>query len=972
MAAAEEETSSKVSDLVKLLAKEQSFSTLEIAETLWLALQIEPVEIDNKQRSRPKKKATPAVSSLAEKDPSGDTPPPAPAPAKPPRADVTTARGGVLPAEVLPVWIVNPAMLRDPLAVMRSLKPLLSQRETGAGERLDESATVEGIARTRLWLPVLEPEKEPWFDLVLVVDRSASMSLWQQLIKDLIRTFKRYGAFRNLQVFDLAVAAANDSASHAASTPIKPEDAVRLKAHPVKAESARPGHRPSELIEQRGRRIVMVLSDCAAGYWWNGQLLPMLQDWTKAMPVVVWQMLPEWMWARTALSRGTAVALSNGLPGVENQRLVPCALGRKPLGRAERGRSPIPVVTSDPSDLNNWGLMLSGDRRELTPGFLLPPAGGAVPRARSIEEIARAQVSKSMATNAGDPASQLASEADIAAAIDAQIAAIAKTRIERFLALASPSARRLLVLLAAAPVITLPVMRLIRDSMMVDSSADYDLFKEPLDETVDGSFDGAGERVEGKPLDGQSTLPVAEVFMSGLIRRVSEGESDRPETLARDPEELVQYDFVPKVRKLLLNYLPQADTIEVVNRVSAAVEKQWKRHSNEQFRAFLTNPNIQEPALAGARAFASVTAEILEPLGGNYADFAQQLREATSVSEARAQRQEHDDDFEIPPLRTLNFFRAEVKESAPPVDLVMDEFTVATVEIEPVEDTGEKELSLFEFEVATLLASKAGWEVYREVQSAYQYIEPLGEAAGLEMVSVPAGTFTMGSPENESGRFDDESPQHEVIIEAFFIGKHPITQVQWRFVASLAPINRELESDPSAFKGDERPVESVSWYEAVEFCDRLSHLTGSDYQLPTEVQWEYACRAGTTTPFHFGETILPKLANYNCTQAYNGGAEGKSYQETTPVDYSEFANAFGLYDMHGNVWEWCVDTWHGSCEGAPTDGSAWLDENENSDRVLRGGSWSDDPGNCRSATRLNFSPNDRYVTVGFRVCCHAP
>jgi formylglycine-generating enzyme required for sulfatase activity len=212
------------------------------------------------------------------------------------------------------------------------------------------------------------------------------------------------------------------------------------------------------------------------------------------------------------------------------------------------------------------------------------------------------------------------------------------------------------------------------------------------------------------------------------------------------------------------------------------------------------------------------------------------------------------------------------------------------------------------------------------------------------------------------------------------MGRYPVTQAQWRAIATLTPINRELNPDPSHFKGENRPVEQVSWYDAVEFCDRLSQLTGREYRLPTEAEWEYACRGGTTTPFHFGETITTDLANYRGTDhkeygwsgSYGQGPKGIYREETTPVGSFAIANPFGLSDMHGNVWEWCLDHWHENYEGAPTDGSAWLTEEENARRLLRGGSWYDDPRNCRSAYRTPDLPVVRDDDIGFRLVCVSP
>jgi len=256
--------------------------------------------------------------------------------------------------------------------------------------------------------------------------------------------------------------------------------------------------------------------------------------------------------------------------------------------------------------------------------------------------------------------------------------------------------------------------------------------------------------------------------------------------------------------------------------------------------------------------------------------------------------------------------------------------------------------------------------------------EQLGEGLTLRMMQIPGGTFTMGSPEDELERAEWEGPQHPVTVPGFFMGKYPVTQAQWRFVAGLAQVNTALEPDPSNFKGDNHPVEQASWYEAVEFCDRLSQLKGRDYRLPTEAEWEYACRAGTETPFHFGETITTDLANYRGTDDdtldikgdYGPGPKGEYREETTPVDYFNLANAFGLVDMHGNVYEWCQDHWHDSYTGAPDDGSAWLSEDENALRVSRGGSWNSTPRNCRSALRQHSRlPRHRYR---FSVCVSCP
>jgi formylglycine-generating enzyme required for sulfatase activity len=282
----------------------------------------------------------------------------------------------------------------------------------------------------------------------------------------------------------------------------------------------------------------------------------------------------------------------------------------------------------------------------------------------------------------------------------------------------------------------------------------------------------------------------------------------------------------------------------------------------------------------------------------------------------------------------------------------------------------------------------------------------------IPMLHIPAGRFLMGSPANEPGRYDDEGPQHGVTLAAFWMAQTPITQAQWREVAGWQKLERDLDPDPSNFKGANRPVEQVSWLDAMEFCHRLSQRTGQRYGLPSEAQWEYACRAGSTTPFHFGATLTPELANYDGNYTYGQGPKGAYREQTTDVG-SFPANPWGLHDMHGNVWEWCLDHWHHGYEGAPADGSAWEDHSlgespaaccaagrgattprtaarpaaastarspaaaasvsasvaSDASRLLRGGSWLYHPAYCRSACRVNNHPDIRDDNFGFRVCC---
>lgn len=277
-------------------------------------------------------------------------------------------------------------------------------------------------------------------------------------------------------------------------------------------------------------------------------------------------------------------------------------------------------------------------------------------------------------------------------------------------------------------------------------------------------------------------------------------------------------------------------------------------------------------------------------------------------------------------------------------------------------------LPWFEFEVVTVDAQ--GRESNRYRNQAQYFSEDLGNGVFLDMVSIPGGTFLMGSPDTEKESSFSGSPQHSVTVKPFYMGKFPITQAQWRVVAALPQVKLPLDSDSSDFMDDNLPLEYVSWYEAVEFCQRLSKKTGRTYRLPSEAQWEYACRAGTTTPFHFGETITTDLANYNGNWIYGSEPKGINRQKTTPVGSFQVANAFGLYDMHGNVWEWCADGWHNDYKGAPSDERVWM-ENYNRFFLLRGGGWCSCPSCCRSAYRHNSNPHDWCNHIGFRIVCAA-
>jgi formylglycine-generating enzyme required for sulfatase activity len=249
------------------------------------------------------------------------------------------------------------------------------------------------------------------------------------------------------------------------------------------------------------------------------------------------------------------------------------------------------------------------------------------------------------------------------------------------------------------------------------------------------------------------------------------------------------------------------------------------------------------------------------------------------------------------------------------------------------------------------------WRKREESITVEGYQEELAEGVAITMIEIPAGEFLMGS----SDSLTDQRPRHKVSLRRYFLGQTPVTQAQWEVVASWANVELDLKPAPSWFSGANRPVEQVSWHEAMEFCHRLSVQTGRKYSLPSEARWEYACCSGIPRPFAFGDTLIPEVANYadKFVKFFSG--------KTTEVGIFP-ANEWCMYDMHGNVREWCLDPWHDSYDGAPTDGSVWVLGGGNG-RVLRGGCFHDLPLFCRSAARCVNNPDNGGLDVGFRVCC---
>ncbi|CAN1211533.1 hypothetical protein TUMEXPCC7403_15125 [Tumidithrix helvetica PCC 7403] len=450
-----------------------------------------------------------------------------------------------------------------------------------------------------------------------------------------------------------------------------------------------------------------------------------------------------------------------------------------------------------------------------------------------------------------------------------------------------------------------------------------------------------------------STLHVAEVFLSGLLCRQENGgyrcDREVKDLLLGSMPRSQTHEAVEKIGNQLYENLPK----DVKDRISADIERRFGE-ARRNFKAFLV-PNLSWGDYPNREVltFAEIARDTLRLMGGEAAAFVEKLDRFPELFE---------NEFEVAKI--------EVVESE-----FLELFQYQSAKIRVIESEGSR--GVFGLGAKP---KKQKIEIIKENREGQQFVEQIDRDCTLEMVYIPSGEFLMGSAEDEEGSYSWERPQHKVTVPAFFMGKYPITQAQ--YVAIMGKNPSHFKDKPDS---NRRPVENISWDDANNFCQKLSEKTGRKYRLPSEAEWEYACRAMTSPPapqlkgegskrvyppFHYGETISTKVANYN-GEIYGRGEKGEYRQETTPVDYFGVANDFGLCDMHGNVWEWCLDTWHDNYEGAPTDGSAWIELNKTS-HIRRGGSWSSYPRFCRSAFRFHLILDFRDLNFGFRVVALPP
>jgi len=265
------------------------------------------------------------------------------------------------------------------------------------------------------------------------------------------------------------------------------------------------------------------------------------------------------------------------------------------------------------------------------------------------------------------------------------------------------------------------------------------------------------------------------------------------------------------------------------------------------------------------------------------------------------------------------------------------------------------------FSFETVFINDKGLIEKKKPCAAIYFRQYLNETIYIDMINIPGGFFLMGSPKEEKDSLNIERPQHSVCIPSFWMSKYPITQEQWTVI---------MKSNPSRFKGSRKPVDKVTWHQSQTYCKILSQRFQKKFRLPSEGEWEYACRAGTNSEFYCGQTIISSIANYDSRYSYKQEMITDFINETTEVGLFP-PNGFGLYDMCGNVWEWCQDSWHDNYENAPTNEKPWINSTlfsaKEKKRVRRGGSWRNKASYCRSSSRSCFDADSADITLGFRI-----
>jgi formylglycine-generating enzyme required for sulfatase activity len=946
-------------------------SSIELAEILWLALQKGATE-------PPPEGPTPSPEPGRQErtlppDPPPKEPEPSPGAAvvtEPPEPVVEGKESGTAQPEgiALPVRIPEAIALRNRREIARSFRPLMRKVPSKHRQVINEEATVIQFAETQTWSPVVQPEPERWLELAIVIEVTNIIDVWQDTIAEFQHLLERHGAFSNVRTWQLKANAAGEPQLFL-------QTAAGLK---------RKARNPRELLDASGRRLILFLSDCTSRAWRSGKIPELLELWSRENPLTVVQLLPEPYWDRSALGLTYPVALRARRTGALSRDWILEGLSPWRRRRIPKGLK-LPVVTLQPLSLKRWANAIAALSEQQTMGVVLDFRAFAAENSVSppTEPLTAKQLVRQFRATASQPAQELADMMAVLPVNWSVIRLVQKNWLQKA-ADVSPETGTLYLA-------EIFLSGLLRPTGQKRSSAQqYDFVEGVRDLLVSWIPISEGQEVMAE---------IAEAVFKQLPQEIQ----DRVNAdIERRYGESLSYFEAFLIPDLPWGEAASADIFSIA-KVTGQVLRKWGGDYAALAERLERTPKNQESTSAedlpagwpagfprpktlpfevatiaieiDLQSFEFEMATVTQPRQRIIQELSDPVNAFQQIDEAvyhfaNKHLSEIEQAIFIQSWNDVTYERMGINLDYHPRYLRTEAGTLWNL-LSQV--TGEKvhKATLQEAVLQWATADVPDVSIQRQQRQGQQFIEDLGDGVTLAMVAIPGGSFEMGSPEDEPERYDNEGPQHTVTVPPFFISKYPITQAQWQAISQLPQHNRSLEPDPSRFIGSNRPVEYISWFDAVEFCDRLSTHTGRDYRLPSEAVWEYACRAGTTTPFHFGETITPELANYNGNFNLRASPQGEYRQETTDVG-SYPANAFGLRDMHGNVWEWCLDHWHDNYEDPPTDGSAWLTEDQEALRVLRGGSWSGFPRYCRSAYRGGNDPGIRDDYIGFRVVCVTP
>ena len=533
----------------------------EIADVIWLALKIQqnesPISIEDDREKLEVGKFDKQISNLQQSDSSNSQ--------QSDSSDSADDRANIYASEDslgnnsqfgsrdLAIRLPDARSVQEPLIFARALRPLC-RRLPSANMVLDEAATVEQIAEEQLWMPVLKPDLEPWLEIALVVDESKSMLLWQRTIREVQRLLERYGIFRDVRTWGMVVDRVEDSEGII-------RQQIRIRPGIGKAARHQRTHSPAELIDPLGRRLVLIATDCVESHWHDGTMLSALRTWSQSSSIAIIQMLPEWLWSKTALNLAAPVRFQSLLPGQPSQRLK-----AKPLDDWDeidfKTGIQVPIVTLEPKIIKIWSQLVAGKSDVWAPGFVFEPELFEPDEESEIENDSDSNLS-------------------------------AEQRVEQFHKEASPIAWKLAKLLAAAPIVTLPVIRIIQKELLLKSRQFH----------------------------------VAEVILGGLLRPLQLLSEITPET---NPD-TIRYEFVQGVREALIGSSRRSDAVDVLMVISNFINRGLGR-SIPEFVAYLKDPKHIRSGEFLPNPIATVTAQILKQLGGEYAVFAAELGKVATVT----------------------------------------------------------------------------------------------------------------------------------------------------------------------------------------------------------------------------------------------------------------------------------------------------------------------------------------------------